>query len=131
MIGLDTNILVRYIAQDDPIQSPIATDIMERRLTAQTPGFISLVAMVETVWVLERSYRVARAELAAIIERLLQTSTIVVEHERAVFAAMFAVRKGIGSFSDALIADLGERAGCQHTVTFDQKAAQLRGFVLA
>jgi len=54
MIGLDTNILVRYLAQDDPIQSPKATEIIERRLTEETPGFVSIVAMIETVWVLDR-----------------------------------------------------------------------------
>ena len=53
MIGLDTNILVRYLAQDDPLQSPIATEIMEARITEENPGFISAVAMVETVWVLD------------------------------------------------------------------------------
>jgi predicted nucleic-acid-binding protein len=54
MIGLDTNVLVRYMAQDDPIQAEIATDLIERRLTERDPGFISVVAMTETAWVLER-----------------------------------------------------------------------------
>ncbi len=54
MIGLDTHVLVRYRAQDDAIQSPQATEMIERRLTEENPGFISLVTMVETVWVLDR-----------------------------------------------------------------------------
>jgi predicted nucleic acid-binding protein len=56
MIGLDTNVLVRYMAQDDPIQSKLATDLIERRLADRDPGFISIVAMTETAWVLERAY---------------------------------------------------------------------------
>lgn len=76
MIGLDTNILVRYIAQDDPIQSSKATEIIERRLTEENPGFLSTVAMIETVWVLERAYRLKSDELAAIIERILQIDVL-------------------------------------------------------
>src|SRR5262249_43746342 len=56
VIGLDTNVLVRYLAQDDPVQSPQATEFIERRLTEDNPGFVGIVAMVETVWVLDRSY---------------------------------------------------------------------------
>ena len=72
MKGLDTNILVRYLAQDDPIQSPMATDIIESRLTEENPGFISIVALVETVWVLDRAYGLADDEIAAALERMLQ-----------------------------------------------------------
>jgi PIN domain len=73
MIGLDTNILVRYLTQDHSIQSPKATEIIERRLTEENPGFVSIVAMVETVWVLNRAYRLAPREIAAAVERMLQT----------------------------------------------------------
>jgi predicted nucleic-acid-binding protein len=72
MIGLDTNILVRYLTQDDPVQSPMATDIIEFRLTEENPGFISIVALVETVWVLDRAYGLADDEIAAALERMLQ-----------------------------------------------------------
>lgn len=72
MIGLDTNILVRYLTQDDPVQSPKATELIERRLTEHDPGFISVLAMVETVWVLERAYGLANADIAAAVERTLQ-----------------------------------------------------------
>jgi predicted nucleic-acid-binding protein len=131
MIGLDTNILVRYLAQDDPVQSPQATDLIERRLTEDDPGFISVVAMVETVWVLDRAYGLADLEIAAAIERTLQADVLVVEHEQDVFAAMIALKEGYGSFADALIGALGARAGCSRTLTFDQKAARLPGFALA
>lgn len=130
MIGLDTNILVRYLAQDDPIQSKKATEIIERRLTEQNPGFVSIVAMVETVWVLDRAYGLAAPKIAAAVERMLQIDVLVVEHEQAVFTAMIALKEGHGSFADAVIAALGARAGCSSTLTFDQKALRLSGFKL-
>ena len=128
MIGLDTNILVRYLTQDDPIQSPRATDIIERRLTEENPGFVSIVAMVETVWVLDRAYGLATNEIAAAVERMLQIDVLVVEKEQEVFSAMIALREGQGSFADAVIAMLGARAGCPYTLTFDHKAQRLRAF---
>ena len=130
MIGLDTNILVRYLAQDDPIQSPLATDIIEFRLTKGNPGLISIVAMVETVWVLDRAYGLADDEIVAALERMLQANTLVVENEQEVFTAMIALKEGSGSFADALIGALGARAGCSRTLTFDKTALRLPGFEL-
>jgi predicted nucleic-acid-binding protein len=128
VIGLDTNVLVRYLAQDDPVQSPKATELIERRLSEENPGFVSVVAMVETAWVLDRAYGLADREIAAAIERTLQADVLVVEDEQEVFAAMIALKEGHGSFADALIGGLGGRAGCTHTLTFDQKASRLPGF---
>ena len=130
MIGLDTNVLVRYIAQDDPLQSPLATQIVEHRLTEEHPGFISLVTMTETVWVLDRSYGLSTAEIAATIERILQIDTLVVQNEQEVFTAMAALKTGAGSFSDALTGALGTQAGCAVTLTFDKKATRLHSFQL-
>lgn len=130
MIGLDTNVLVRYLAQDDPIQSPKATEIIERRLTAENPGFVSLVAMVETAWVLDRAYGLADHDIAAAIERTLQAEMLVVENEQDVFTAMIALKEGRGSFADALIGAAAARAGCVRTLTFDRKAARLPGIEL-
>jgi predicted nucleic-acid-binding protein len=128
MIGIDSNILVRYLTQDDPIQSPKATALIERRLTESDPGFVSVVAMAETVWVLERSYGFPDREIAAAIERTLQVDALVVENEQQVFTAMIALKQGRGSFADALIGALGARAGCSKTLTFDQKALRLSDF---
>jgi predicted nucleic-acid-binding protein len=130
MIGLDTAILVRYLAQDDPVQSPIATDIMEFRLTEGNPGFISVVAMVETVWVLDRAYGLADREIAAALERMLQADTLVIENEQQVFTATMALKEGSGSFADALMGALGDRAGCVHTLTFDKACLKLPAFEL-
>jgi predicted nucleic-acid-binding protein len=131
MIGLDTNILIRYLAQDDPVQSSRAQEIMERRLTEENPGFVSIVAMVETVWVLDRAYGLNAQEIAATIERMLQAEILVVENEQEVFTAMVALKQERGSFADALIRELGARAGCAHTLTFDRKALRLAGFAIA
>jgi predicted nucleic-acid-binding protein len=128
VIGLDTNILVRYLAQDDPVQSRKATDLIEHRLTEQNPGFISVVAMAEAAWVLERAYELSDAAVSAAIERMLQADVLVVENEQEVFTAMIALRDGRGSFADALIGALNEKASCSRTVTFDRKAGRLPGF---
>jgi len=130
MIGLDTNILVRYLTQDDPLQSAKAIEIIERRLSEETPGFVSIVAMVETVWVLDRAYGLPVHKIAAAVERMLQTEVLVIENEQEVFTAMIALKEGQGSFADSVIAALGVRAGCSYTLTFDHKAARLRGFKL-
>jgi len=131
MIGLDTNVLVRYLAQDDPAQSARATEIIERRLSDENPGFVSVVAMAETVWVLDRAYGLSDEDIVAAIGRTLQADVLVVESEQEVFAAMVALEEGRGSFADALIGALGARAGCSVTLTFDRRALRLPEFELA
>ena len=128
MIGIDTNVLVRYLAQDDPDQSAVATELFENRLSAAHRGFISIVAITETAWVLDRSYHLGGQEIAAAIERVLQADALVVENEQAVFTSMIALKEGRGSFADALIGALGAAAGCSCTVTFDRKALRLGEF---
>jgi predicted nucleic-acid-binding protein len=128
MIGLDTNILVRYFTQDDPIQSATATAWIEERLTSENPGFISVVAMAETVWVLERTYRMADFDIASAVEKLLQADNLVIEREQQVFAAAIALKKNQGAFADLLIGELGARAGCSGTITFDRRALRVPGF---
>ena len=131
MIGLDTNVLIRHITQDDPVQSPRASALIERRLSEDEPGFISVVTLAETAWVLDRSYKYSSAEIAATIGGLLQTNTLAVENEIEVFLAMTMLKQGRADFTDALIAALARRAGCSTTMTFDRKAARLPGFSLA
>jgi len=131
MIGLDANVLVRHITQDDPVQSLRANALIENRLTEDEPGFISVVALAETAWVLDRAYRYSDVEIAAVVERVLQTRTFIVENEIEVFFAMTALKQGRATFTDALIRALGARAGCSVTLTFDRKAARLPGFAPA
>jgi predicted nucleic-acid-binding protein len=128
MIGLDTNILVRYLTQDDPVQSRKATQLIEQRLTRDDPGFVSVVAMAETAWVLERSYDFAGVEIASAIEAMLQADVFIIDSKDEVFTAMIALMEGRGSFPDGLIVALGAKAGCSRTFTLDQKALRLPGF---
>jgi predicted nucleic-acid-binding protein len=131
MIGLDTNIIVRYLTQDDPLQSLKATQIIEGRLTEEQPGFISLVTMAETAWVLERTYHRSSQEIARAMEAMLQADSLLIQNEQEVFTAMVALKTGQGGFADALIAALGQWAGCTSTLTFDKKASRIDGFELA
>lgn len=131
MIGIDTNVLVRYLAQDDPVQSPRATRIIEQLLTEDRLGFISLVTIAETAWVLDKIYDMSDLEIAGAIERILQADTLQVQNEQEVFKAMIALKTGVASFSDALIGAVGSWAGCSSTLTFDRKAARLKDFELA
>ena len=130
MTGLDTNVLVRYFAQADPIQSKKATEILERQLTEDEPGFVSVVTMIETVWVLSRVYDLADQQIAAVVEGMLQSDTLVIQNEQEVFTAAAALRAGRGSFADALVSALGIWAGCDSTLTFDRGAGRLGGFEL-
>lgn len=128
MIGLDTNVLIRYLTQDDPTQSRKASEIIERHLTPERPGFVSLVTIVETVWVLESVYELTDREIAGAVERMLQADSLMIQNEQEVFTAMVALKTGRGAFADALVGALGVWAGCDSTLTFDKKAARLVGF---
>jgi predicted nucleic-acid-binding protein len=130
MIGLDTNVLIRYLTQDDPRLSPKASALIEQRLSAENPGFVSVVTMAEIAWVLARSYLRSAPQIADDIERILGAETLVVERERQVFEAMMLLRESSAAFTDALIGLLSARAGCSHTLTFDKKASRLPGFEL-
>ena len=103
MIDLDTNVLVRYLAQDDLVQARHATQIIERQLTEQSPGFISIVTMVETAWVLNRVYHLSDREVAAAIERILQADTLLVQNEQEVFTAMVFVLLSVFTASPAIL----------------------------
>lgn len=129
MIGLDTNILVRWFMQDDPVQSPKANALIGR-LTKEEPAFVSVVTTAETVWVLERSYGLDDVDVVDAVEALLQAEGFVMDRPEAVFAAKVALEERGVDFADALIAALGEDAGCGKTLTFDRKAARSPGFEL-
>ena len=132
MIGLNTNLLLRYLAQDDPTQSRRATEIIEHRLTEQEPGFVSLVCILEVVWVLKSLFKRSPQQIANDIEMLLAADTLDVQNEQEVYSAVVALRNGTGTFEDALIGSLGIWRGCSATLTFDEDAAKrLHGFQLA
>ena len=124
MIGLDTNVLLRYLVQDDAAQSPKATEIIERRLNKTNPGFVSLVSILEIVWVLGSLYKRSRWEIADHLEMILAADTLEVQNEQEVYQGVIALRNATGTFEDALIGGLGAWRGCETTLTFDQNAAK-------
>lgn len=123
MIGLDTNVLVRYIAQDDADQSLRATRLVDS-LDAGRQGFVSVVALVELHWVLRRSYGFSRKDAATVVRRLLDSQELQLQEADAVRRAL-ARLTGDTDFADALINELGRAAGCGCTATFDRAAAHL------
>jgi predicted nucleic-acid-binding protein len=132
MMGLNTNVLLRYLVQDDPVQSARATEIVTSQLTEEEPGFVSLVTILEVGWVLKSLYKRSRQEIATDIEMVLAADTLEVQNEQQVYHAVVALRNGTGTFEDALIGALGVWRGCSATLTFDEKAAQrVHGFALA
>ncbi len=133
MIGIDTNVLVRYLAQDDPRQSALASRFIEAELNASRPGFISLVVLVEMCWVLKRVYAADRDELVETVQDLLNAAKFLVERREVVVAAVRQVQStkgGKAGLVDALIAQLAAAQGCTHTVSFDKTAVRSAGMRL-
>lgn len=128
MTGIDTNVLVRFAMQDDPEQSALA-DGFFAELSAQRQGYVSLVVLVETAWVLRRSYRASRAQVVAVLQGLLEAEEIVVEQPDIVRRALLRCAAG-GDFADAVVAECGLAAGCERTVTFDRGAGEMAGMAL-
>lgn len=128
MIGLDTNIILRYLLQDDPKQTKQANHIIERQLSEENPGFISVATVLEIVWVLRSLLKRSPIEISSHLEQLLAADTLEVQNEQQVFEAAFALKRGLGEFEDALIGALNAWAGCSRTLTFDRGASRLPHF---
>jgi len=125
LIGLDTNIIIRYLTQDDTEQSIRATRIIEEELTSLNTGFISLIVLIEVVWVLKSCYKQNKPELCKIVESLLTTKQLSIEKAEYAYKALRLWQKGNGDFSDALISILSLEIGCKYTLTFDKKAVSV------
>jgi predicted nucleic-acid-binding protein len=126
VIALDTNVLVRFLVQDDPDQARLAAEIFDL-LTQAAPGFVSREVLVELVWVLERAYRLGRAEIAGALDGLLASTELVIEGADDVGPALELYRNEGFGFADLTIAAAARRAGARELVTFDRKAARLPG----
>ena len=125
MIGLDTNVLLRYVVQDDARQSPLATDLIETALSDDEPGWIASIVLCELVWVLEGPYDYARGMIVATLQRLFEIARFRVEAPSLAWRALDAYKAG-ADFSDAMIALGNERDGCAYTATFDRAASKQR-----
>ncbi|MDX2458145.1 MAG: type II toxin-antitoxin system VapC family toxin [Gammaproteobacteria bacterium] len=130
MIGLDTNVVIRYLVQDDNKQSAAATRLVDKSLTTDTPAYINHITLCEIVWVLQRCYGVAKQQVRDIIEGLLTTKQLNVENVEVTWKALRAFDANNADFCDALNGQINIHSGCEYTVTFDKKAASLPGFDL-
>jgi predicted nucleic-acid-binding protein len=124
MIGIDTNVLVRYIAQDDAAQSRRATSFIEKECNEAAPGFVGLVVLVEVVWVSESSYGAAREDVADIVRRILSTKQLVVQDAETAWKALRLFESSKTDFADCLVERSAMAAGCKSVVTFDKQAAK-------
>ena len=129
MIGLDTNVLVRYIMQDDPKQSLQATKLIES-LTPEMPGFVPLISLVELVWVLSSCFELTRAQIVDAFDALLRAKELVVERAEVVYRAVERYRGNSVDFADCLIERSASSVGCERTMTFDRVAAKHCGMAL-
>jgi predicted nucleic-acid-binding protein len=130
MIGLDTNVLVRYVTQDHPAQSAAAVKVMDS-LSSDSPGFLSLVVIAEVVWVLQFSYHFKREEIAHVVERLLRSKELVLERAEIVSQAVRKFRASRANFADCLIERCAHAAECQYVLTFDKNAGAMGMRLLA
>lgn len=129
MFALDTNVLVRYFAQDDARQSAIATRFVEQTLSPSARGFVSLVALLEAVWVMESRYGADAPTISSIVTDLLETASLEVQDATAVRGAVERYRRGGVDLHDCLIVSLAAERKAQ-TVTFDARAAKRLGMQL-
>ena len=130
MIGLDTNVLVRYVTQDDAKQAAAATKLFEHTLSTEGPGFVCLVTLCELAWVLADCYDAEKARIVAVIDGLLASRQIVVEEPERVWKALRAWEESPADFSDALVGEIVAANGCDKVVTFDKAASRLARFEL-
>ena len=125
MTGIDTNVLVRYIAQDDKTQSPRATAFIEEECSVASPGFVGLGVLAEVVWVSESLYGAARREVADIVRRILSIKQLVVQDAETAWKALRLFESGKADFADCLVACSALAAGCESVATFDRQAANI------
>ncbi|HET9653081.1 MAG TPA: type II toxin-antitoxin system VapC family toxin [Usitatibacter sp.] len=130
MIGLDTNVVIRYLAQDEPRQAAAATRVFERTLSPENPGVLTQVTLCEVAWVLAECYGADRDRIRSVIEGLLATRQILVQDADIVWKALRAWTSSTADFSDALIGESLRAQGCSKVVTFDKAAARLPGWEL-
>lgn len=129
MIALDTNVLVRFLVNDEPRQSAAARALLAE-LTADRPGFVCREVAVELSWVLDRAYGFSRDRIARVLEELVGTEALQFEAADDVIRSAEGYRRGGAGFSDQMIVAAARRSGADALYTFDRQAAQLRGTAL-
>jgi predicted nucleic-acid-binding protein len=130
LIGIDTNVLVRYLMQDHAEQSELANQFFQKKLSQSCQGFISLVVLVEACWVLQSSYNVNDAELITLVKNLLSTPQLELEKRDCVSQSLQAIANScsaIAELVDFIINAIALSEGCEYCVAFDKKAARGNG----
>jgi len=130
MKGLDTNVLLRYIVADDPVQKKQASAYIRQNCSVDSPCFINRVVLCEFVWVLERRYRFTREEIIGALEKVLGANGFEVEDFDEALASLQQYREGNVDFADTLIGKTNRAQGCEETASFDKKASKAGVFVL-
>ncbi len=130
MKGLDTNVLVRYLVQDDLEQWRLADDYIKQTKIENETCFINNIVLCELVWVLKTSYKLSRDEIIDILETILRTDAFDFEDREAAKKSVQQMKLGKADFSDYLINQINQQAGCAETVTFDAKLQKLAGIRL-
>lgn len=128
MIGLDTNVIIRYLAQDDPRQGSAAARLFEATLSEDNLGYVASISLAEVAWVLKSGYGASREEIATAIEGLLTSKVLSFEHKPLVWRALREYLGTTADFADCLIGQINAAAGCEATLTFDRTAAALPEF---
>ncbi len=130
MIGIDTNVLVRHLVQDDPRQSRVATQVITKQCTREVPGFINRIVLCELVWVLESAYGYSKETIVNVLDKLLRTSQLKIEDAQSAWTSFRMYQKGKADFADCLLGSTNRLSGCDSTATFDHAASRLDGFQL-
>lgn len=130
MIGLDTNVLARYLVQDEPGQGERAARLIQGVSSREEPLLINAVVLCELVWVLESAYRYRRAEIADVLEKILSTAGFEIENKDAAWLALREYRASQADYADCFIGRQNRRLGCDVTVTFDRALTGLENFKL-
>jgi predicted nucleic-acid-binding protein len=131
MLGIDTNVLVRYLVRDDQSQYERARRLIHREVSTGEPVLVSLLVLLEMEWVLRSRYELAKPDIVAVFSSLLQTAELAFEDEPSVEHALYSWKNSLAEFSDCLIDARNRRFGCRATATFDRKALKLVGFIEA
>ncbi|HWS63480.1 MAG TPA: type II toxin-antitoxin system VapC family toxin [Steroidobacteraceae bacterium] len=129
MLGVDTNVLVRYLIRDDQSQYEKARRLIEREVSKGEPVLVSMLVLLETEWVLRSRYELAKAEIVTAFSALLDTADLAFEDEPSVEHAVYSWKDSTADFADCLIEARNRRLGCRATATFDGRALKLAGFV--
>ncbi len=130
MIGIDTNVLVRYLVGDDPRQAERARQLIEGQCSAAQPAQIALIVLCELVWVLSGAYRYDRHLIVQVLRQILVTESFEIEHHSLAWIAWRDYASGSADYADCLIARLNQANGSSTTYTFDRRAARMDGFTL-